>query len=307
MDHQPLLHAKQTRIILITGPSGAGRTTAIHALQDAGFEAIDNIPLKLIPRLLDGPAHDTPLVLGIDTRNRDFSISLLIETIDDLSRTPRVALQVVYLDCQIDALANRYSSTRRRHPMAPEDTPVAGIRRELELFAPIQARADILIDTTHLSPHELKAEVDRWFAPDRENRLAITLHSFSYKRGTPRGVDVMFDCRFLRNPFWDEHLRRKNGTDPAVQDYIAQDQRFDTFLKQVGDMATLIIPAHAEEGRTHLSIGFGCSGGRHRSVTMAEILFKRLASTNWHVTVRHRELERWPNQGGQPQQKVGTV
>ncbi|MGB1234321.1 MAG: RNase adapter RapZ [Planktomarina sp.] len=279
-------------VILVTGPSGAGRTTAINALEDAGFEAIDNMPLTLIPQLLEGPKLDRSIVLGVDSRNRDFSIAQLIETIDKVGSNPAYNLQVLYLDCSVDVLARRFSTTRRRHPMAPEDTPVLGIRRELDLMTPIQARADVLIDTSDLSPHDLRAEVERWFAPNADGRMAITIHSFSYKRGVPRGLDIMFDCRFLRNPHWDETLRPLNGTDYAVQKYVSDDERFLPFLSNVQSLTKLVIPAHAEEGRTHLSIGFGCSGGQHRSVTMAEMLSKALSTSGWHVSVRHRELER---------------
>ncbi len=292
MAQTPLPVKTPMKLIFVTGPSGAGRTTAINALEDAGFEAIDNLPLSLAPRLLDGPTLDHPLVLGVDTRNRDFSVAALIEAIDLLSRRTDLDLQVLYLDCGADALLQRFSATRRRHPMAPDESPRVGIRRELELLGPIQARADVLIDTTDMSPHTLRAEVERWFAPQPEERLAITVQSFSYKRGVPRGLDTMFDCRFLRNPFWDPDLRGLNGTDERVQAFVASDERFDAFFEHVQGLAQLIIPAHVEEGRTHVSIGFGCSGGQHRSVTLTEKLSKTLASQNWRVTVRHRELER---------------
>ncbi|MEO0358882.1 MAG: RNase adapter RapZ [Pseudomonadota bacterium] len=295
------------RVILVTGPSGAGRTTAINALEDAGFEAIDNLPLSLAPRLLDGPAPDRTLVLGLDTRNRDFSVASLIDTIDTLSQRPDVDLQVLYLDCASDVLVRRFSSTRRRHPMAPDASPRDGIQQELDLLTPIQARADVLIDTSSLTPHDLRAEVERWFAPASEDRLAITLQSFSYKRGIPRGLDVMFDCRFLRNPFWNLELKGSTGLDPSVQTYVAEDDRFDPFLRQVLELARLVIPAHAQEGRSHLAIGFGCSGGQHRSVTMVELLAKALESEAWRVTVRHRELERRLDRQDRPQQGKETA
>lgn len=279
-------------VVLVTGPSGAGRTTAIQAFEDAGFMAIDNMPLTLVPRLFEGPKLGYPLVLGVDTRNRDFSIAQLIETIDTIPNTTGMQLDVLYLDCAVDVLLKRFSATRRRHPMAPEESPLAGIRRELDLLTPIQARADVLIDTTEMSPHQLRAEVERWFAPDQNSRLAVAVHSFSYKRGVPRGVDMIFDCRFLRNPYWDVALRELDGRDAAVQDYVRQDPRYEDFLARVQDLVHLVIPAHVDEGRTHVSIAFGCSGGQHRSVTMAETLWSGLSKGDWHVTLRHRELER---------------
>ena len=245
-----------------------------------------------MPHLFDNAALSEPLVLGIDPRNRDFSEAQFIETIDTLTQGADMAVEVLYLQCAVDVLLKRFSATRRKHPMAAAASPLAGIQGEVDLLRPILVRADVLIDTSELSPHQLKAEVERWYAPHQNNRMAITVQSFSYKRGIPRGVDMVFDCRFLRNPYWQEDLRGRDGTDPAVQAYVAQDDRFAAFARQVRDLTDLVVPAHVEEGRTHLSIAFGCSGGWHRSVTMAEILHKELSSGGWHVTLRHRELER---------------
>jgi UPF0042 nucleotide-binding protein len=147
-----------------------------------------------------------------------------------------------------------------------------------------------LIDTTQLSPHDLRAEVTRYFAPDKGNPMAISVQSFSYKRGTPRGIDMMFDCRFLRNPYWDETLRAEDGRNPKVQAYVAEDSNFPAFKQKVLDLIDLVIPAHVAEGRSHLAIGFGCTGGKHRSVTMVEMLQKELQLRGWHVSIRHREL-----------------
>jgi UPF0042 nucleotide-binding protein len=188
------------RLVLVTGPSGAGRSTAIHALEDLGYEVIDNLPLSLVPRLIDGPPLGRPIALGLDVRNRDFNATALIELIDSLTRDPRVDLDVLYLDCAPEVLIRRYSETRRRHPLAPDETPARGIDREIDLLAPIRARADHLVDTTEMSPHDLKAEIALWFALVGEAGMAVSVQSFSYKRGVPRGVDMIFDCRFLRNP-----------------------------------------------------------------------------------------------------------
>lgn len=280
------------RLVLVTGPSGAGRSTAIHALEDFGYEPIDNLPLSLIPRLIDGPPLARPMALGIDVRNRDFSATALIELIDRLTRDPRVEPEVLYLDCQPEELIRRYSQTRRRHPLAPEEPPALGVSREIDLLAPIRARAEHLIDTTDMSPHDLKAEIARWFDHGIAARLAVSLHSFSYKRGVPRGVDMIFDCRFLRNPHWDEALRPLDGRDAAVQNYIRLDPRFDEFFTRVHELILMLLPAQIEEGKSHLSIGFGCTGGQHRSVALTEMLCKALAQDGWQVSKRHRELER---------------
>jgi len=294
------------RLVLITGPSGAGRSTAIHVLEDLGYEGIDNIPLSLVPRLLDGPPLGRPIALGLDARNRDFNATALIELIDNLTRDPRVALEVLYLDCAPGELIRRFSETRRRHPLAPAETPTEGIEREIDLLAPIRVRADHLIDTSELSPHDLKAEISRWFDPGTTGRLAVSVQSFSYKRGVPRGVDMIFDCRFLSNPHWDAVLRPLDGRNPSVMAFVRSDPRFDEFFHRLRDLLLMLLPAHQEEGKAHLAIGFGCTGGQHRSVAVAEMLGAALAEAGWPVSKRHRELER-KGAASPPADKVSGV
>jgi RNase adapter protein RapZ len=284
--------APEHQIVLVTGPSGAGKTTAIHALEDLSFEVIDNLPLSLVPRLLDGPPLGRRIALVLDVRNRDFNTTTLIELIDTLTRDPAVALEVLYLDCAPGELIRRYSETRRRHPLAPSETPDLGIEREIDLLVPIRARADHLIETTDMSPHDLKSEIAQWFDRGKTSALAVSVQSFSYKRGVPRGVDMIFDCRFLRNPHWEASLRALDGRDDAVLAHIAQDPRFGPFYEKLLDLITLLLPAHRDEGKAHLTIGFGCTGGQHRSVAVAELLAKDLAKAGWPVSKRHRELER---------------
>lgn len=301
--HESLDH----QVVLVTGPSGAGRTTAINALEDIGYEVIDNLPLSLVPRLVEGPRSDRPLALGLDVRNRDFNAGSLIELIDQLTRDARVHLQVLYLDCQSSVLIRRYSETRRRHPMAPTASPEQGIDREKDLLAPIKVRADQVIDTSDLTVHALKAEVSRWFAVGPAPGLAISLQSFSYKRGLPRGLDMVFDCRFLRNPHWEPALRPLDGRDARVLAHIDQDARFAEFHTRVKDLLLFLLPAHREEGKSHLSIGFGCSGGQHRSVAVTELLSDALAQNGWAVSKRHRELERRASRFGmQPAGATGA-
>lgn len=291
------------RIVFVTGPSGAGRSTAINALEDLGYEVIDNLPLSLLPRLLDGPPPSRPLALGLDVRNRDFGTSALIEAIDGLAARPEHGAQVLYLDAAENELVRRYSETRRRHPLAPAGPPLEGILRERDLLAPVRARADFLLDTSGMSPHDLRAEIDNWFAPGEGRVLGVTIHSFSYKRGLPRGLDIVMDCRFLRNPHWEPSLRACDGRDQAVADYVAADPRFDRFFDQISNLADLLLPAFKEEGKSHLSIAFGCTGGQHRSVAVAERLASTLAQNGWHVSKRHRELERRDATGGTTQQQ----
>lgn len=263
----------------------------MRALEDMDCEAIDNLPLSLVPRLAEGPALDRTLVLGIDARNRDFSASRFLETADWL-RAREIRTEVLYLDCRPDVLQRRFSETRRRHPLAPAETPVEGIERETSLLSAIRDRADILIDTTDLTPHDLRAELSRWFAPQAAGRMALSLSSFSYKRGMPHGIDSVFDCRFLRNPYWDPNLRHLDGRSPEVSDYVSSDPRFDQFFRYVADMVEFLLPAYIEEGKAHLSIGFGCTGGQHRSVAMVERLGASLEDSGWTVNIRHLELER---------------
>ncbi|MCM2563470.1 RNase adapter RapZ [Lutimaribacter sp. EGI FJ00015] len=280
------------RVILVTGPSGAGRSTAINVLEDMGYEAIDNLPLSLLPRLLDGPPGGRPLALGLDTRNRDFSTNALIETIDTLESRFGIDGDLLFLDCRDDELQHRFSATRRRHPLAPAESPDIGIAREKDLLAPIRNRADILIDTSELSPHQLRDELHRLLTPEPGTRMAVTINSFSYKRGLPRGVDMVFDGRFLRNPYWVPHLRDQDGRNAAIRDYVQGDPRFAAFFDHVRALALMLLPAYVDEGKTHFAIGFGCSGGRHRSVALAEMLGKALAEEGWQVSIRHRELDR---------------
>lgn len=280
------------RLVLVTGSSGAGRSTAIGALEDLGYETIDNLPLSLVARVVDPASMSKPLAIGIDTRNRDFSTHGVLDLLQTLTEQDGISCELLYVHCQIDVLMRRFSETRRRHPLAPAETPLEGIEREFDLLAAIKLRADVLIDTSDISPHQLKTEIRHWFANKSGNDLAVSIQSFSYKRGLPRGVDMMFDCRFLNNPYWDESLRSFNGTSEAVQNFVKGDPRFAEFFEKTKDMCMFLLPAYADEGKTHFSIGFGCTGGQHRSVTLAETMALALEESGWQVSIRHRELER---------------
>ncbi|MEP1767881.1 MAG: RNase adapter RapZ [Sulfitobacter sp.] len=278
------------RIVFVTGPSGAGRSSALNVLEDAGFEVIDNLPLRLMPKLFEEPDQTRPLALGIDARNRDFSTNRVVDLLGQLSMQEGIVAELLFLDCSTEILLNRFSETRRRHPMAPADRPAEGIEAEQDLLAPLRVRADVLIDTSSLNVHELRAEVEHWFAPDGKRRLSVSVQSFSYKRGLPRSVDMVYDCRFLKNPYWEPPLRALNGTDARVASHVATDPRYDEFSQRVLDLSLLILPACREEGKSHFSIAFGCTGGQHRSVTLAESHAKQLAEAGWQVSIRHREI-----------------
>jgi UPF0042 nucleotide-binding protein len=287
------------RIVFVTGPSGAGRSSALNVLEDAGFEVIDNLPMRLMPVLFEEAEQSRPLALGIDARNRDFSTNSVIDLLGRLSSQPGVVAELLFLDCSTDVLLHRFSETRRRHPMAPADRPAEGVQAELELLGPLRARADVLIDTSGLNVHELRAEVEHWFAPGGKRHLSVTVQSFSYKRGLPRSVDMVYDCRFLKNPYWEPTLRSFNGTDAQVAQYVATDPRYAEFSQKILDMSLLILPACQEEGKSHFSIAFGCTGGQHRSVTLAESHALQLADAGWQVSIRHREIMARQQKGAQ--------
>lgn len=283
--------ATARRIVFVTGPSGAGRSSALNVLEDAGFEAVDNLPLRLLNALINEGAQNRPLALGIDPRNRHFSTTAVTDMLGQLSGMPGLAPELLYLDCSTDVLLRRFSETRRRHPLAPDDRPSEGIVRELEMLGPLRARADVLIDTSELNVHQLREEVENWFAPDGQHKLAVSVQSFSYKRGLPRSVDMVFDCRFLKNPYWESALRGLNGKDADVARYVRSDPRYSEFSQRVFDLSLLLLPAYRDEGKSHLSIAFGCTGGQHRSVALAEEHALRLAEQGWQVSIRHRELD----------------
>lgn len=291
-DDQMQSSSGRTHVVLVTGASGAGRSTAINALEDLGFEAIDNLPLSLVERLLDGPARSAPLALGIDVRNRDFSTDAMVALLDQLAADPAIDVELLYLDCHPDVLIRRYSETRRRHPLAPSESPDIGIAREMELLVPVRARADRLIETSELTVHDLKAEIGEKFGTSASERLSISVESFSFKRGLPRGADMVLDVRFLANPHWEESLRALDGRTAAVQAFVARDPRFEDFFARVLDLTQSLLPAFREEGKTSLTLAFGCTGGQHRSVALAEKTAKALAAAGWQVSTRHRELER---------------
>ena len=279
--------------VIITGPAGAGRSTATRALEDLGFEAIDNLPQSLLPHLFAGPPIHRPVVVGIDSRNREFDVGLLLRMLAEPAATTGRMPVLVYLDCEPGVLIRRYSETRRRHPLSPQETPMVGITREIELLAPLREQAHVLIDTSAMTPHDLRAEMAELFGGEgRRGGLVVSLHSFSYKLGTPRGADMVIDVRFLKNPHWDAALRPLDGRDAAVQAFVAADPNFEPFRLRMLDLLRFLLPAYRDEGKSYFGIGLGCTGGRHRSVMMTELLAKALAEDGWQVSIRHRDLGR---------------
>jgi len=288
-------------VAIITGLSGAGRVTAINALEDLGWETVDNLPLSLILRLAES-GGERPLALGVDTRTRGFSAGALIDIMETLRATPGIASTLVFLDAADETLIARYAETRRRHPMAPDETVATGVERERDVLAALRDRADLLIDTTQLSPHDLKARMREAMTRAASPGLTISIQSFAFKRGAPREAEMVIDVRFLRNPHWDATLRPRDGRDPEVDAHVAADPMFAPFFEKLCELVTMLLPAYRREGKAYFGIGLGCTGGRHRSVALGERLARRLAAEGWRVNLRHRELERReasaPTEGG---------
>lgn len=288
-------------LVLLTGPSGAGRSTAIKALEDAGFETIDNLPLGLLPRLLSGQPPKRPMALSLDVRNRDFSPAAIIDALELVDEFPNVAPELLYLDCRAEVLRRRYNETRRNHPLDRKEDPNAGIERELALLEDVRARATVLMDTSEMTPHELRHAVQSRFAPHTDQAIGITVQSFSYKRGLPQGADLVLDCRFLHNPHWQDGLRDMDGGDAPVGAYIATDPGFAPFVHSIEMALEHALPGYVREGRNHLQVAFGCTGGKHRSVFLTETIAESLANRGWRVSIRHRELNRFAVLGAAPQ------
>lgn len=282
-------------LIIVTGMSGAGRTTAINALEDLGFEALNNFPLSLVDRLVEPAGTGArPIAIGVETRTRGFSARALTDLVGRLRQRDRVRAVLVFLDCADEALASRFNQTRRRHPLAPGETVAAGIARERDILAEVRGRADIVLDTTALSPHALRTEIESLFVQQIRAGLAVSVQSFSYKRGAPHDADMVLDCRFLRNPYWQEALRELDGREPPIQAFVREDPAFGPFFEKLCEMLMMLLPAYMGEGRAYFCVALGCTGGRHRSVAVGEMLTARLGEAGWPVSVRHRELERGP-------------
>ena len=271
--------------------SGAGRSTALKELEDLGFEAIDNIPLAMLDGI-DADRSGRPLAVGIDPRARDFAVDSMLERMTDAAA--RFDIVSLFLHADEEALTRRYRETRRRHPMAPDGSPLAGIERELRLLEPLQRAADIVIDTSLLTAHDLRRLLRARFTSDPQEGMSIFVTSFSFRLGLPREADLVFDMRFLSNPHYIDALRPLTGRDGAVGAHIARDPDFAPFLEGVAALLWKLLPRYAREGRAYLTIAVGCTGGRHRSVFTAEELARLLRERGWRATLTHRDLEEAP-------------
>jgi UPF0042 nucleotide-binding protein len=281
------------RVIIITGLSGSGKSTAIHALEDLGYFCIDNLPVQLLPKVIElaaGGGTMQSLAFVIDTRLREL-LDRAGEMIDQLE-AEGVSLEVVFLEADEDELVKRYSETRRRHPMAPEDGTVReGIKRDKERLADLRHRADEVIDTTNQTVHDLKALIQSHYGGEESPELQVTVLSFGFKHGLPVECDLVFDVRFLPNPYFVGELRELTGVDPDVADYVLGFPETSRFISLFHEMAEFVLPLYKREGKSYLTIGIGCTGGRHRSIAVSEAIVERLAGRGWNVRVRHRDTD----------------
>jgi RNase adapter protein RapZ len=280
------------RLLVVTGMSGAGRSTALKAFEDMGYEAVDNLPLSLLPNLLNAPAPP-PLAIGVDVRTRDFGVNALPATLDSLVAEYDLDLKVVFLDCEDDRLVRRYTETRRRHPLAGDRPVLDGIHLERLRVSPLRDRADLVIDTTSLNPGDLKRLLQGHFGLGAAPGITIFVTSFSYRHGLPRDADLVFDVRFLRNPHYVAALRPLTGRDAAIGAFIEADADFAPFLERLCLLLAPLLPRYEREGKSYLTIAIGCTGGRHRSVYLAERLAAWLGEQGRPVGVSHRDLDQW--------------
>lgn len=293
--------ADPKRILLVTGLSGAGKTTALKTLEDLGWETIDNLPLSLLDHLLATPLpagaeRQRPLALGLDSRTRGFDAERIVRQIKRLGKEHDAPVETLYLDCRTGELLRRYSETRRRHPLAPDRPATDGIAEEREMTAPLKRWADHLIDTTDSDANLLRQQIRGRFG-EGEPAPALSLISFGFARGVPRNADLVFDMRFLRNPHWQKELRDLTGLEPAVAEHIAADPGYEEAVGRIEELLLTLLPRYRAEGKSYVSVAFGCTGGRHRSVHVAERVAKRLREAGFSPSLDHRDLATPPRDG----------
>ena len=284
-------------VLLVTGMSGAGKSSALKALEDMGYEAIDNVPLSLLGALVKppqkgfpAPGFQRPIAIGVDIRTRDFAVDAFITELNAMLDESSLEARVLFIDCDDDAVRRRYAETRHKHPLA-QDRPVSdGIAHERRLVSELRGRADIVIDTTRFGPGELKRILSGHFGLAHETDLSVFVTSFSFRQGLPREADLVFDVRFLANPHYDPALKELTGLDAAVGEYIAGDFGFNSFFDGLTGLLSPLLPRYAAEGKSYLTIAIGCTGGRHRSVFVADKLAKWLEHEDRSIHLLHRDL-----------------
>jgi RNase adapter protein RapZ len=285
-------------LVIISGQSGAGKSSAMNVFEDAGYFCVDNLPAEMIRSLAGLFVHDGSKVeraaVVCDLRGGEYFAQLarVIETL----RSDNVAHRLIFLCADEETLLSRYKETRRRHPLAPEGNVIDGIRREAEALAPIRELADTLIDTSGLSASALRRKIANEMLEEKSpRRLAVTFGSFGHKHGPPRDADLAFDVRFLPNPHWEPELRPLTGFDSRIVDYVARDGRLQEFYDRVVPLLEYLLPQYVAEGKAHLVVAIGCTGGRHRSVVIAEHLASHFRSDDrYFIEVQHRDVDRAP-------------
>ncbi|MFD1788678.1 RNase adapter RapZ [Sphingomonas floccifaciens] len=301
---------KPTQILLVTGMSGAGKSTVLRTLEDIGWETVDNLPLSLLAPLLrtDAPAgireDSRPLAICIGTRTRGFDAVQVIDRLQTLADS--VPTGTLLLDCAGAELERRYSETRRRHPLALDRPASDGIAREREILAPLRDWANRVIDTTDLTSNDLAQQIRATFSGEELGRPTLSIMSFGFARGLPRNADLVFDMRFLRNPHWVAELRPGTGLDPDVAAYVAGDPAYAESVEAIERLLLLLLPRYRAEGKSYVTVAIGCTGGRHRSVHVADRIARRLQAAGFSPTVTHRDLGTAPQDSleGAPKAKL---
>lgn len=282
------------KIVIVTGMSGAGKSTALKVLEDDGYYCVDNMPIALVPsfvELADGQANKLETVaLGIDIRTSSFEeITKILDRLSDRNYD----FKVLFLDSSDDALVKRFKETRRSHPLARDSRIQDGISVEREKLAPLRERADYIIDSSQLLTRELKQELERIFVREEDfTNLYVTVLSFGFKYGIPNDADLVFDVRFLPNPYYIDELKPQTGNDAPVRDYVMSSEISREFLKKITDLVSFLLPNYVKEGKNSLVIAFGCTGGKHRSVTLANALYDLLKDSDYGCRVEHRDIEK---------------
>ena len=282
--------AVKNDLIIITGSSGAGRTTALNALEDRGYEIIDNIPISMIPSLISKASESKNVALGIDIRTRDFSPKLLLSMVRRFEKDDKIKVGLFFLECEHCKLLTRFNETRRKHPLSGEKSLSQALKEEILLLEPLKSEAQVVIDTTDYSPNELREELLKHVTTRNLDSFTILIQSFSYKDGLPRNLDMVFDCRFLKNPHWQSQLRELDGTSDLVREFVMGLPAFGQFLDYISKLLKYLFPLFEREGKTHFSIGIGCTGGKHRSVVVATELGKVLERKDRVIFIKHRDL-----------------
>ena len=293
MIDEPQSTPSKRRVVILSGMSGAGLSTALKGFEDLGYEAVDNLRLGLIPALVeDGATAGRPLAVAVDTRNANFTVDRLLQVEKTLAARPELDVALLFLDCSDETLQQRFTETRRRHPLAGDRPVTDGIKRERDMLWALKNEADHVIDTSQISINDLRRLIAGQYRDTNGLGLTLFITSFSYRHGVPREADLIFDARFLSNPHWDTELRPLTGRDAAVAAYIHRDPDFNDFMRHLTEMLLPLLPRYQQEGKSYLTIGIGCTGGRHRSVLVAEELTTLLAAHGYVVGVGHRDMDR---------------